>query len=531
MSRAGVYAPVVGKTPLRARVHIAVATLALFAITVGILQLRWATDGLLVTHTYVDEIPVTIFRPAGAPPAPMLAPVPAPVPAPVIVIAHGFAGSQQLMQPFAVTLARNGYVAVTFDFPGHGRNPQPLRGGLADEDARNKALLAAMGRVVDFAQRLPGIDGRIGLLGHSMGSDIVIRYGQAHPTIAATIAVSPFARGITPDTPRDLLIIVGALEPAILKDGALHVVESTAGGAARQRQTYGDFTAGTARRVSFSSGVEHIGVLYSRQSMVEALDWMNQVFDHRGDGYVDHRGPWLGTLFGGLVALAWPLSKLLPVVGWPVANAGLTWSRFWIVAMVPALLTPVLLWRLPTDFLPILLGDYLVVHFAVYGLLTLLMGSLLRHSNRPAPARWLQLCAASLAVATYNIAVIGYPIDHYITSFIPTWNRLPLVGAMLVGTLPYFIADEWATRGASAPRGGYAATKLCFIASLMLAVVLNPPRLFFLVIIIPIILVFFLVYGCFSRWAFRRTRHPLVGALANALAFAWAIAVTFPVIG
>ena len=44
------------------------------------------------------------------------------------------------------------------------------------------------------------------------------------------------------------------------------------------------------------------------------------------------------------------------------------------------------------------------------------------------------------------------------------------------------------------------------------------------------ILLFLIIYGLFSTWAYRRTWHPLVGALANALAFAWAIAVTFPVV-
>ena len=53
-------------------------------------------------------------------------------------------------------------------------------------------------------------------------------------------------------------------------------------------------------------------------------------------------------------------------------------------------------------------------------------------------------------------------------------------------------------------------------------------RLFFLVIIVPVIGLFFLVYGLFSTWIYRRTGHPLVAAIANAIAFAWAIGVTFP---
>ena len=65
----------------------------------------------------------------------------------------------------------------------------------------------------------------------------------------------------------------------------------------------------------------------------------------------------------------------------------------------------------------------------------------------------------------------------------------------------------------------------------MLAVALDPGRLFFLIIIVPAMLSFFLVYGLCSSWAYRRTQHPLTGALANAAAFAWAIGVTFPVVG
>ena len=96
--------------------------------------------------------------------------------------------------------------------------------------------------------------------------------------------------------------------------------------------------------------------------------------------------------------------------------------------------------------------------------------------------------------------------------------------------MPYFIADEWLTRGAHARRGAYALTKFCFLLSLALAVALNPMKLFFLVIIVPAILLLFLAFGLISRWSYRATHHPLPGALANAAVFAWAIAVTFPMI-
>ncbi len=83
------------------------------------------------------------------------------------------------------------------------------------------------------------------------------------------------------------------------------------------------------------------------------------------------------------------------------------------------------------------------------------------------------------------------------------------------------LADEWLTRGPSAGRGAYAASKLAFLASLGIAVALDFERLFFLLII---------VHGLFSAWAYRRSGHPWAAGIANAVVFAWAIGVTFPLL-
>ncbi len=497
--------------------RLAVAAVAVAAILVGLWHLEAAEAGLVVTPGRVGAIPVTVFARSATEPAP------------VVVVAHGFAGSQQLMLPFAATLAQSGFRVVTFDFPGHGRNPAPLTGGLADNDARNAVLMQALDAVVGFAHGLPG-GGQMALLGHSMASDVVVRYARAHPDIQATVAVSLFSPGVTAAAPRNLLVIAGALEPAMIRDEGLRIARMTAGDAAQQRETYGRFEDGTARRSTLSGGVEHIGVLFSRQSLVEALDWLDQAFGRHGDGWIDARGPWLGLLYLGLVALAWPLSGLLPRVSAVKLGAGLGWRGLLPLAVLPALLVPLILWRLPTDFLPSLLGDYLTVHYAVYGLLTAAGLLLLRRPifGRAPPAPFL---LATALVAGYCILAVGLPIDRYVTSFLLPPGRVPIMGAVLVGTLLYSVADEWATRGPGARRGAYAVTKACFVLSLVLAIGLNPARLFFLVIIVPVILVFLLVYGLFSGWAYRRTGHPLVGAVAVALAFAWAIAATFPVVG
>ncbi len=498
-----------------------IAVASIIAIALAVWQIALAETGLTVVRQYIGTIPLTVFRPAAAKPVP------------VIVICHGFAGSQQMMRPFAVTLARNGYLAVTFDFPGHARNTAPLPGGMNDHEASGRALLASLHEVVSFARGLPGSDGRVALLGHSMASDTVVRYARDNTAITATIAVSLFSRDVTATSPRNLLVIDGALEPSFLRDEGFRVVSMAAGKPAEERVTYGSFADGTARRMVLAAGAEHIGVLYARDSMVEAVAWLNGATGLKETGFSDRRGPWLGLLYLGIVALAWPLSHLLPrIVSGPPPIA-LRWPRLLLIAAIPAVLTPLILWQLPTRFLPILLGDYLVLHFGLYGLLTF-AALRVSGSTRPLAATatvdYRRFAVAVLATCVYCVAAIAVPTDWFVTSYRPTPDRLALVLAMLCGTLPYFAADEYLTRAGTPRRGAYVMTKVFFLASLLLAVALNLQKLFFLLIIVPAILLCFVVYGLFGTWIYRRTRHPMIGALAVSLAIAWGIAVTFPLV-
>jgi len=501
--------------------NLLIAIAAVAAVAIGFYKLRSAETGLLITPMLVDGTPVTVFEPEAHSGK-----------LPVIVVAHGFAGSQQLMRPIAVTLARNNYIAVTFDFPGHGRNPEPLGGGLADQARSEHVLLDALGQVVRFAHGLKQGNGQFALLGHSMASDIVVRYAEAHPDIAATIAVSLFAPEITATSPRDLLVIDGAWEPSVMQDEAFRVVGMAADGHAVADHTYGDLASGTGRRLVLARGAEHIGVIYSADLLTQSVAWLDDVFGRRSGGFIDRCGVWLGLMFLGLVALARPIARLLPVVSFTAVGSNARWGRLLTVTLSAAVLTPLILWKIPTNFLPILLGDYLAVHFALFGLLTAIGLRLTSARNR-----WrgigvdkTALAIGALTVAAYSIIVLGVPLDHFVTSFMPIPSRLPLIAAMLVGTLPYFITDEWLTSGDSAPFLAYTVTKISFLLSLMLAVALNLERLFFLVIIIPVMLIFFIIFGLFSRWAYRRTGNPFVAAIGNALAMGWAVAVTFPVV-
>ncbi len=296
---------------------------------------------------------------------------------------------------------------------------------------------------------------------------------------------------------------------------------------------HGNTANGTARRVAVAEHVEHIGVLYSGTSLAEARDWLNLVFGRTRSGPVEERGLSLLLFFSGVVVLARFASTLLPRAAGGRVGFGPGWRTLIPLGLAPALITPLLLWKAPTEFLPVPVGGYLAVHFLVYGLLTAAYIVWIYKPAGSADSRLLVGRAiVDIAAATlFCLAAIYGPLDLFVTSFVPNMSRLPLVVAMLIGLLPYFIADEWLTRGVHAPRGAYLFTKTCFLFSLALAVALNFEKLFFLILVVPVILVFFTVFGLVSSWVYRRAWHPLVGAVTNAILFAWAIAVTFPVLG
>jgi hypothetical protein len=497
------------------------AIVAVMAIGVSLWNLHAASKSVSIVAIQIGETPATIYR--ANPHAP----------APVVIIAHGFAGSQQLMQSFALTFGRNGYIAVTFDFAGHGRNPRPLAGSITDPDGATRTLVAETARVAEYARGLG--DGRIAVLGHSMASDIVVRLAQAMPEISATIAVSMFSPAVTATSPSNLLVIVGDWE-GMLKAEALRAVSlAIAPGRAREGVTYGDLAAGTGRRAAFSPHVEHASVLFSQASMRESILWLDQSFGivRLAPPRLDGRGPWILLLLAGSVLLAYPLAIFLPRAADPPVGAGFAWRRLWVPLFVPMILTPLLLRVLPTHFLPVLVGDYLAAHFAMYGLITALCLVCIRRkgtAKRRGTTSALALVSAALAIIGYGFIALVWPINSFVTSFFPGPERFTLIALMLAGTLLFFLSDEWLARGQGAGRGAYAVSKLFFLVSLAIAVALDFERLFFLIIILPVVLLFFLVYGLISRWAYDRTGHPFVAGTASAVAFAWAIGVTFPLL-
>ncbi len=271
-----------------------VAAIAALVVALSAWRLLAATAGLEVTTATLDGLPVTV-----------MAPVAVGDDAPGIVVAHGFAGSRQLMRSFGVSLARHGYVVGLPDLAGHGANAMPLdREGdvLRDDVLRVRELLVERHRVADT---------RVVMLGHSMGSGAVMRAGIERPdAVAGVIAVSPIDADVSEQLPRDLQLLAGSLEGRFVANA--QDLLARAGGPGG---TPG--TDGTARRLEIITGVEHVTILFSPRAQATAAGWADRVIgqdpgDFRSVGLI---GWWLAALLGVIALWRAVVPSLAPVQG------------------------------------------------------------------------------------------------------------------------------------------------------------------------------------------------------------------------
>ena len=66
----------------------------------------------------------------------------------------------------------------------------PMSGDVTRIDGTTTLLMDELARVSDVAMTLPGADGRLALVGHSMASDIVVRQAIRDPRVQAVVALT-----------------------------------------------------------------------------------------------------------------------------------------------------------------------------------------------------------------------------------------------------------------------------------------------------------------------------------------------------
>ena len=478
--------------------RILILIIALILIAVSWWQVAAAPRGLVVRQLSRDGVPMLYLAPAGAHEAPG------------VLVAHGFAGSRQLMLGYGYTLAHAGYAVLLWDFAGHGANPQPLA---------SDSLQAAVEAAYDVLIEQPEVDPRrLALLGHSMGSGAVMAAAIRDPDrYAATIAVSPTSADVTPDAPRNLLLQAGAWEGRFA--GNAQKLLAQGGG------EHGNFAAGQARRLISIPNAEHISILFRGQSHRAALDWLANAFgEPRVTAYVDRRIIWYGlSLLGWLLALIALASVLRPAV--PEQTPGSRWLS-WVALPVSVLIASGLLALLNpgvalASFGGLMVGGAVGLWFLVAGLIWL---PSIRSLRRPS------LADLAWGVGVFAVLKLAFGVMAYYV-WLPWWLNLPRLARwplLAIACLPWFLAAGMAQRGAGVGARviWWLVQSIVVTGGLFLALLLAPSLGFLLILLplMPLLLGIVAVAGAASgrAWAY---------GLGGALFIGWIIAAVFPLAG
>ena len=459
-------------------------------------------EGLEVTETTVDQTPVTIYAPAGVEAAPL------------VVVAHGFGGSRQMMDQISVTLARAGLLVASFDFPGHGRNPVPMSPDITSLEAPTAQLVETTRQDAQAMQARPETAGTTSLVGHSMATDVIIRAAHDLPDVAAIAAISMYSEAVTADFPPSLLIVSGAFEDHLSRVAldAVKQIDPAAG--------EGDVAIGanTARKSIVAPNVGHVGVLYHAVTLDEIARWIANATGSQALPDLDRTGWVAGLLFGTLVLLAWPLSRLLPLRGGQ-SQPPLPLRAFLLAILLPVVPTLAVAVALPTDLGPIAGFVAIAAAFAIWGGVQLLI--LRRHRvilDRP------DLLGTAILLF-WGLGIFALALDRYGAAFLPTGPRLGIMALLLSGTLPLMIADTYLlAQGAFWRR---VIARLALLATLTTAMVMVPQGLGPMFTILPVLLLFFVVYGSFGRFVLA-VRGVGGIAIGMGICLAWAIAASTP---
>lgn len=426
---------------------------------------------------------------------------------PGVIIAHGFSGSTPFMLGFGQILARAGYGVMLLDFDGHGSARVRLDDGSLQRnlDAAYAALIAQ-----------PEIDpARVALLGHSMGSGAVMSAAIADADrYRATVAVSPTGAAVSPEFPRNLLLMAGTLEPQFAANG--RDLLARAGGA------NDDLAGGHGRAMVDVPNVEHITILFSGVAHQAALDWLNRTFDWpAATAAADRRVVWYVVHLAGWLLLVTALAPLFPAAAPASARRRPPWP--WLGLPLGALVAALLLAALGrfadiSGLGGVLVGGALALWFGALGVVWLLLGF------RPPRPTGRDGLGGLVLFAVLTLA-FGVMADRV---WLPWWltpERLARCLPAAVCALPWLLAAGLAQHGATAwRRAGWWLLQTVVIVAGLLLTTLFVPGLGFVALLLPVIPA--VLAGMSLAGA--AIDRPWSYAIGNALFFGWLLVAIFP---
>ncbi|MCC5669836.1 alpha/beta hydrolase [Nostoc sp. CHAB 5784] len=425
---------------------------------------------------------------------------------PGVLIAHGYAGSKQLMLGYAYTLADAGYAVIVWDFDSHAANTKPLRKNSLQQnlDVAYEALV-----------KQPEVDKlRLATLGHSMGSGAVMSAAINNVNrYAATVAISPTSASVTPKAPDNLQLQAGSWEGRFIAN-AKRLLES-AGGENK------NLFQGKGRELVIIPNAEHITILFRDQSHLAARNWLDATFGiQRQSTYVDYRMIWYVLHFLAWLVILGAIAPILTTSFLPSRVEQLkSWAGLIVAPFVASGTLVVGNWLGDIDNLGgVLVGTAVSIWFGAAGLTWLVIMS---RMQRPT------VRGLGIGIVLFIVLWIGFGAMAQVV-WLQWWLtgiRLQLFPILALVSFPWFLASGIAQQNLLFGKRllWWLGQSVALIGGFILVLYLLP-NLGFIYLLLPLFPILMAIFSFTSSlfneyWSY---------AIGNALFFGWMLAATFP---
>nr|WP_322711457.1 alpha/beta hydrolase [Nostoc sp. ChiSLP03a]MDZ8212683.1 alpha/beta hydrolase [Nostoc sp. ChiSLP03a] len=425
---------------------------------------------------------------------------------PGVLIAHGYAGSKQLMLGYAYTLADAGYAVMVWDFDSHAANTKPLG---------KNSLQQNLGVAYEALVKQPEVDKlRLATLGHSMGSGAVMSAAINNLNrYAATVAISPTSASVTPKAPHNLQLQAGSWEGRFIAN-AKRLLQA-AGGENK------NLFQGNGRELVIIPNAEHITILFRNQSHLAARSWLDATFGiQRQSNYVDYRMIWYV-----LHLLAWLviLGAIAPVLSTSFLPSKVEQLKSWAgLFIAPLIASGTLLvgnrFGDIDNLGGVLVGTAVSIWFGAAGLTWLVIMS---RMQRPT------VRGLGIGIVLFIVLWIGFGAMAQVV-WLQWWLtgiRLQLFPILALISFPWFLASGIAQQNILFEKRilWWLGQSTALIGGFILVLYLLP-NLGFIYLLLPLFPILVAIFSFTSSllneyWSY---------AIGNALFFGWMLAATFP---
>lgn len=194
-----------------------------------------------------------------------------------VIIGHGYMANKEFMKGYAVELAAAGFVAVPFDFRGHGQSTGELNRGSLTTDV--EAIISYLSRRGDINMN------NLSYIGYSMGGgpgNVIVN--ESDSGFSAFVGVGTSLGDIrngTVSNPLNVLMVHAKFDEAFDLSILKQQVGDRIGVSASDvdtNQLYGSFQDGNATKIYLDDNSNHLAVAWDTDFLREARDWIINTF-------------------------------------------------------------------------------------------------------------------------------------------------------------------------------------------------------------------------------------------------------------